>query len=162
MSSAYDYRVNTHVSTRLKGVLNNATVVRDTSVLTFEDASYFPQVGRVTAIYVDSTNNVAYRWNDTVNQYIPLDGNQTSSNIVVTTGIVISYEPPKETSILWVDSGDSGFLKYFDGNLWRKSNIILLCNPEDINNSEWITIPDSSTPTPPSKDDEWITIPDSD
>lgn len=160
MYPSYDYRVNTHVSTRLKGVLNNATVVRDTSILTYEDSSYFPQVGRVTAVYIDKLHNMAYRWDDTLNKYVPLNDDSSSSKIYVNTGMLVSADAPVQTNVLWIDISDSYFVKYYDGNMWRKSNLVMLCNPDDYKDNEWIIIPDETKPKP--DDDSWIIIPDKD
>lgn len=162
MNTPYDYRVNRHISSRLKGVLNNAVITRDSKVITYKDASAFPVTGRDGVLYIDDANNTIYRWNSVIGNYVPLDSQPTPS-LTVVTGITMSYDQPESTGILWVDMSDNNFIKYYDGTIWRRSNMILLCDPEDIDSNDWIIIPDNETESPEDpeqSDDNWIIIPD--
>jgi hypothetical protein len=46
----------------------------------------------------------------------------TSGAVAVNTGFVVSASAPARTDVLWVDTGNGGAIKYYDGSAWAGTN----------------------------------------
>ena len=48
----------------------------------FRDKSNFPAIGETSILYIATDENVLYRWNGTLNQYVQLDDTANINEIV--------------------------------------------------------------------------------
>ena len=48
----------------------------------FRDKADFPMTGDITCLYIATDENVLYRWNGTLNQYVQLDDTANINEIV--------------------------------------------------------------------------------
>ena len=128
----------------------------------------FPVTGTDNVVYIDGSNNMAYKWDNTIGAYSQLNISPDSA-IHISTNLQMSSDPPSNTNCFWVDTNDNGFIKYYDGAIWRKSNLALLVDPSCIDKHKWILIPDPTDPEDNGSNDnednsesssKWIVIPD--